>query len=169
MKCIAPLMVLSWSLSGASSPAGEAARPNLVLILADDCTYRDLEVYGGQAKTPRLNRLAVEGMKFTRCFQAAPMCSPTRHCLYTGLYPVKSGAYPNHTMAYDWVKSIVHYLRPAGYRTFLSGKTHVNPKSVFNFEYSGEAGDPDTDAMNAAMRECTQNGTPFLLSCRSPV
>lgn len=46
------------------------ARPNLLLIIADDCTYRDMEVYGGQAKTPHLNKLAGEGMKFTRCFQA---------------------------------------------------------------------------------------------------
>lgn len=87
---------------------GRYAPPNFLLMLADDCTYRDLGVYGGQARTPHLERLASEGMKFTHCFQAAPMCSPTRHCLYTGLYPVKSGAYPNHTMAYDWVKSIAH-------------------------------------------------------------
>jgi hypothetical protein len=76
------LLCLSW--------LAQAAPPNLLLIIADDCTYRDLGVYGGQAKTPHLDRLAAEGMKFTRCFQAAPMCSPTRHCLYTGLYPVKS-------------------------------------------------------------------------------
>jgi N-sulfoglucosamine sulfohydrolase len=57
------------------------AQPNLLLIIADDCTYRDMEVYGGQAKTPHLMKFAGEGMKFTRSFQAAPMCSPTRHCL----------------------------------------------------------------------------------------
>jgi uncharacterized sulfatase len=57
------------------------AAPNLLLIIADDCTHRDMELYGGQAKTPHLNKLAEEGMKLTRCFQAAPMCSPTRHCL----------------------------------------------------------------------------------------
>jgi N-sulfoglucosamine sulfohydrolase len=92
---------------GHSASVG-ADRPNVLLIIADDCTARDLGVYGGQTKTPHLERLAGEGMTFTRCFQAAPMCSPTRHCLYTGLYPVKSGAYPNHTMAYPWVKSITH-------------------------------------------------------------
>ena len=48
--------------------------------------------YGGQAKTPNSNKLAAEGMKFERCFQAAPMCSPTRHNIYTGIFPVKSGA-----------------------------------------------------------------------------
>ncbi|HUG68890.1 MAG TPA: sulfatase-like hydrolase/transferase [Pirellulaceae bacterium] len=58
--------------------SAHATPPNLLLIIADDCTYRDLEAYGGQAKTPHLNRLASEGMKFTHCFQAASMCSPTR-------------------------------------------------------------------------------------------
>lgn len=146
---------------------GRAASPNFLLIIADDCTYRDLEVHGGQAKTPHLNKLATEGMKFTRCFQPAPTCSPTRHCLYTGLYPVKSGAYPNHTMAYDWVKSIAHYLQAAGYRTHLSGKTHVLPKSVFPFEYSGLQNNPDPAAVQKFFRECAESKTPFLMIAAS--
>jgi N-sulfoglucosamine sulfohydrolase len=68
-----------------------ALRPNLLFVIADDCTHRDIGCYGGQALTPNIDRLAVEGMRFTQCFQAAPMCSPTRHNIYTGLYPVKSG------------------------------------------------------------------------------
>ena len=71
------------------------------------------------------------------------MCSPTRHALYTGLYPVKSGAWPNHTRAYGWVKSIAHYLQAVGYRTHLSGKTHIQPKSVFPFEFSKRRNNPD--------------------------
>ena len=151
----------------AATPSPITDKPNIVLIMADDCTYRDLQVYGGQAKTPNLMRLAREGMQFSRCFQAAPMCSPTRHCLYTGIYPVKSGAYPNHTMAYDWVKSIATYLQPAGYRTFLSGKTHINPKSVFPFEYSGKGNNPDPEAIDDALSECAAQHTPFLLIAAS--
>ncbi|MBL9114628.1 MAG: sulfatase [Verrucomicrobiaceae bacterium] len=143
-----------------------AAPPNLLLIIADDCTYRDMEVYGGQARTPQLMKLASEGMKFTRCFQAAPMCSPTRHCLYTGLYPVKSGAYPNHTMAYDWVKSIAHYLQAASYTTHLSGKTHINPKSVFPFDYSGKE-NPDPAAFAEVMKSSAASGKPFLFIAAS--
>jgi uncharacterized sulfatase len=159
------------ALSLAVVTRAPAAPPNLLLIIADDCTYLDLEVYGGQAKTPNLNRLATESMKFTRCFQAAPMCSPTRHCLYTGLYPVKSGAYPNHTFAYDWVKSIAHYLPPAGYSVHLSGKTHINPPSVFPFEYSRLAGDPnpnpDPAAFGAVLRKSAETGKPFLFIAAS--
>lgn len=145
------------------------ARPNFLLIIADDCTYRDLEVYGGQAKTPHLNKLASEGMKFTRCFQAAPMCSPTRHCLYTGIYPVKSGAYPNHTMAYDWVKSIATYLNDAGYTSHLSGKTHIQPKSVFPFNYTSLPGDnnPDPAAFAEVLKSSSDTGNPFLFIAAS--
>src|SRR6056297_2861650 len=96
--------------------AADAPLPNIVFINADDLTHTDLSVYGGQAHTPNFERLAGEGMQFANCFQAAPMCSPTRHHLYTGIYPVKSGAYPNHTFAREGTRSIVHHLRPHGYR-----------------------------------------------------
>jgi uncharacterized sulfatase len=146
-----------------------AAAPNFLLIIADDCTYRDLGVYGGQAKTPHLDRLAREGMKFTRCFQAAPMCSPTRHALYTGLYPVKSGAYPNHTYAHDWVRSIAHTLAPAGYASHLSGKTHIAPQSVFPFAYTKRAGEnnPDPAAFAAVLQDSAAAKKPFLFIAAS--
>lgn len=102
-------------------------KPNIVFIIADDCTFRDLGCYGGQAHTPNIDKLAGEGMRFTRCFQSAPMCSPTRHSISTGLYPVKSGAYPNHTHVGEDTKSIVHYMKELGYRVAQSGKTHVGP------------------------------------------
>jgi uncharacterized sulfatase len=144
-----------------------AAPPNFLLVIADDCTARDMEVYGGQARTPELNRLAAEGLRFTRCYQAAPMCSPTRHCLYTGLYPVKSGAYPNHTMAYDWVPSIAHHLQAAGYTTHLSGKSHIQPRSVFPFEYSGKDNNPDPAAFSAVLNSHRETRQPFLFIAAS--
>ena len=131
-----PLFALLMAVAQASSSAAE--RPNLVFIIADDCTFLDMGVYGGQAQTPTLNQLATEGMQFSRCFQAAPMCSPTRHNIYTGIYPVQSGAWPNHTRVYPGTKSIAHYLGEAGYRVALSGKTHIGPRTSFPFEYSKE-------------------------------
>ena len=155
-----------------ASSSFAAAPPNLVLILADDCTYLDMEVYGGQAKTPHLNQLAEEGMQFSRCFQTAPMCSPTRHNLYTGIYPVKSGAWPNHTQVYPGTKSIAHYLKTAGYRVALSGKTHIGPPDSFPFEYSGEfrTAEPDAESpypkIDQLMAESKANKTPFcLIAC----
>lgn len=138
-------------------------KPNMVFIIADDCTFRDLECYGGQAKTPNMNKLAAEGMKFERCFQAAPMCSPTRHNIYTGLYPVKSGAWPNHTHAYDHVKSIVHHLEPLGYDVFQTGKSHVAPQKVFPFKTLNVGKSPDFAKIDEMMRESAKNKKPFCL------
>ena len=144
----------------------EAAKPNLVFIIADDLTFRDIGCYGGQAKTPHIDRLANQGMRFTRCFQAAPMCSPTRHNIYTGLYPVKSGAWPNHTRAYPHVKSIVHHLRPLGYRVTQTGKTHINPRTVFPFENMGGGKNPDMKYIDRLFAETAKGGKktkPFCL------
>lgn len=143
-------------------PPADAAKPNLVFIIADDCTFRDIGCYGGQAYTPNIDKLAGEGMKFESCHQSAPMCSPTRHNIYTGLYPVKSGAYPNHTFAKPGTKSIVHYLKPLGYRVALSGKTHIGPKEVFPFEYSGQK-NPDMEKIDELFSECVDSSTPFCL------
>lgn len=138
------------------------AKPNIVYIMADDLTFRDLGCYGGQAHTPNINKLAKKGMRLTQCFQAAPMCSPTRHNIYTGLYPVKSGAYPNHTFAKRGTKSIVQYLKPLGYRVALSGKRHIAPREVFPFEMSG-AKNPDMKAIEKLMVESKKAGKPFCL------
>ena len=142
-----------------------AEQPNLVFIIADDCTFRDIGCYGGQAFTPNIDNLATEGMKFSSCFQAAPMCSPTRHNIYTGLYPVKSGAYPNHTRAYEHVKSIAHYLQPVGYRVIQTGKKHFNPASVFPFEYfpKSKGRDPDMGSIDELFTQCKASNTPFCL------
>lgn len=145
-------------------------QPNLVFMIADDCTYLDMEVYGGQAKTPHLNRLASQGLKLNRCFQAAPMCSPTRHNIYTGIYPVKSGAWPNHTRVYPGTKSVVHYLTDAGYRVALSGKGHINPRDAFPFEYSKDFADVSQmeqaspfPAIRSLISESKAAGKPFCL------
>ena len=66
-------------------------------MIADDCTYLDMEIYGGQAKTPNLNKLAREGLTFTRCFQTAPMCSPGPMGL--GEPHLSAPIFPDHTSA----------------------------------------------------------------------
>lgn len=154
-----PLFVFTFLVVVAFVSAQE--KPNIIFINADDLTFRDLGCYGGQAHTPNIDGLAKEGMRFTHCFQAAPMCSPTRHNIYTGLYPVKSGAYPNHTFAKEGTKSIVHYLKPMGYRVALSGKTHIAPQEIFPFEYSSAGNNPDMAEIDKLMAESVANGTPF--------
>lgn len=144
-----------------------ANQPNFVFIIADDCTYWDMECYGGQAKTPHLNKLCQQGMKFTHCFQQAPMCSPTRHAIYTALYPVKSGAYPNHTFVKKGTQSVVHFLLSIGYRVGLSGKRHINPPESFPFEVLNRKGkgsnNPDFDSITEFLTTCKKEKTPFCL------
>lgn len=147
----------------ASSSKKNAGKPNFLFIIGDDCTFRDIGCYGGQAHTPHIDALAKEGMRFTHSFQAAPMCSPTRHNIYTGLYPVKSGAYPNHTFAKAGTKSIVHYLKPLDYKVALSGKRHIGPKEVFPFEYLPGAKNPDMKAVDEFVADVKAEGKPFCL------
>ncbi len=114
----------------------ERARPNILLIMSDDQTWRDNGCYGnGDVKTPNIDRLAAEGMRFTRAFTATAMCAPTRQQLYTGIFPVRNGAYPNHSRVYPGTKSIVHHLRALGYRVGLCGKKHFGPPDSFPFEF----------------------------------
>lgn len=117
-------------------PAAEiGAPPNILMIIADDCTYRDLPLYGGEnARTPHIDRLASQGLTFNRAYLGEAMCQPCRSELYTGLYPMRNGAAWNHSASRPGLKSLPHYLETRGYRTGLAGKVHVRPAPVFPFE-----------------------------------
>lgn len=149
-------------------------KPNLILFIADDCSHYDLGCYGSvDSRTPNIDKLATEGMLFEKAYQAAPVSSPTRHNLYTGIWPVKSGAYPNHTFAKEGTKSIVHHLKPAGYKVALIGKSHVNPDSVFPWDYYShlkKGSDINFDDLDSFIKECTENGDPFcvFVACTEP-
>ena len=142
--------LLCLSMMACGDQNATKSQPNILFIIADDLTYRDISCYGSKnVNTLNIDALAREGMRFTRCFQAAPMCSPTRHNIYTGLYPVKSGAYPNHTFVKAGTRSIAHYLGEEGYRVGLTGKRHIAPAESFPFEYLNKGKDPDLEALEA--------------------
>lgn len=127
--------------------AAEQQRPNFLLIIADDLCWRDLGFTGSpDVKTPNLDRLATQGMVMRGMFTPATSCSPSRHALYTGLYCVRAGAYPNHTRAYDGTHSMFTYLKDAGYRVALQGKEHVGPPATFPYEHLAAKGSDDFDA-----------------------
>ena len=128
--------------------------PNVMVVIGDDMSWHDCEPYGSpDVKTPNMSRLAAEGMCLDAMFTATAMCAPTRQQLYTGMFPVRSGAYPNHSKVHDGVKSIVHYLKDAGYRVGLIGKRHFGPPESFPFEFIGATGNKkgasNTDAIAA--------------------
>ena len=120
----------------ASLGQAEAARqPNILIVIADDLNKDSVGVYGNKdVKTPNIDRLASQGIRFNRAYTSTAMCAPTRQQMYTGLYPVRSGAYPNHSKVKPGTKSLVHYLKALGYRVGLSGKRHFGPPSSFPFE-----------------------------------
>lgn len=129
------LPVAIWLIAACIPPASAAERPNFLIVMADDCTYSDLPVYGGpNARTPNIDRLAREGLVFNRAYLASAMCQPCRAELYTGQYPMRNGCAWNHSASRPTTKSMPHYLGKLGYRVGLSGKVHVEPSQAFPFE-----------------------------------
>ena len=111
-----------------------AEKPNFLMIIADDCTYSDLSVYGGEnARTPNLDTLAKEGMIFDRAYLAIAMCNPCRSELYSGRYPMNNGCAWNHSASRPKLRTMPQLLKAQGYRVGLTGKTHIGPKSTFPF------------------------------------
>ncbi|WP_163326062.1 sulfatase family protein [Draconibacterium mangrovi] len=110
-------------------------KPNILIIMADDCTHSDLPLYGGQnVKTPHIDQLASQGMTFNNAYVTMSMCVPCRAELYTGLQPVSSGVCWNHAIARTGTQSIVQYLGELDYRVGIAGKVHADPRSVYPFE-----------------------------------
>jgi len=109
-------------------------RPNVVIVIADDQTWFDAGCYGNAIiHTPNIDRLAADGLQFNRAFTSTAMCAPTRQQLYTGIFPVRNGAFPNHSSVKPGTRSLVHYFRDAGYDVGLCGKKHFGPRESFPF------------------------------------
>lgn len=162
------LALLSGGIAQAAKPATGTTpkKTNIVLVIADDCRFLDLGCYGSpDAITPNIDRLAAEGVRFTRFFQATAMSSATRHCLLTGLYPVRSGAYPNHTRLNDGVGTLPQYLKQAGYRVALEGKRHIAPIEAFPFEYLSNEQQRTVypELIEPFLADVARSGEPFFL------
>jgi len=124
------LLLLSLNVKSAGN-----IKPNILIIIADDCTFSDLPLYGGvNVKTPEIDKLSSQGMTFNKAYVTMSMCVPCRAELYTGMQPANNGVCWNHSIARTGLKSIVQYLGQAGYRTGIAGKVHAKPSEVFPFE-----------------------------------
>jgi arylsulfatase A-like enzyme len=150
-------------------------RPNVLFILADDLGYGDLSCYGRpDYKTPVLDRLAAEGLKFTSNYAAAPVCTPTRCGFITGRYPQRLavgleepltssspvvGLPPGHA-------TIGTQMRAAGYATALIGKWHLGWQPEFNpvrhgfDEFFGVLSGAVDYFTHAAADRATEGGAP---------
>lgn len=121
--------------------AQDESPPHVLLILADDLSWHDLGFAGGaNVATPRLDALRAQGMYLRQASCMTAMCAPARTQLYTGLGPVRSGAFPNHSAVREGVRGLPQVMQPLGYRTALIGKRHVRPRASFDFDAVPEAG-----------------------------
>ena len=117
-------------------------RPNVVLVNCDDLGYGDLSCYGSPVnETPRLDRMAAEGVRFDAFYMASPVCSPSRGAMLTGCYPPRIGfgsfdglpvLFPGmrYGLSTDEV-TLPRVLRDAGYRTQAIGKWHCGDQPEF--------------------------------------
>lgn len=104
-----------------------AQQPNIVFILADDLGYGDVGCYGGRTiATPNIDRLAIQGLRFTQAYSGGPVCTPARCVLMTGLHnghtPARDNVPHYHTYLHDKDVTIAEVLKSAGYRCGGVGK-----------------------------------------------
>jgi N-sulfoglucosamine sulfohydrolase len=148
-------VLLAWGLLPAAEPVAPSPRPNILWLIAEDLSP-DIGCYGGtQVWTPNLDRLASEGMRFTRAYTTAPVCSASRSAFMTGMYQTTIGA-QNHRSHRDdgfalpsGVRVLTDWMRDTGYFT-ANIKSFPKPvdfegtaKTDWNFTYKGSPFDSD--------------------------
>ena len=136
------LLLVGAVLSSLASPMAHSAdvptraKPNILLILADDVGFSDIGCYGGEIRTPNLDGLAAEGLRLTQFYNCA-RCCPSRASILTGLYPHQAGigsmtadeGLPGyHGSLQPHCVTIAQVLKTAGYRTAMAGKWHVGDR-----------------------------------------
>ena len=144
-----------------SSAIGADAKPNFVIIFADDQGYGDLGCFGSETiKTPHIDRMAEEGKRFTNFMVASPVCTPSRAALLTGCYPKRIGMhehvlFPASTKGLNPEEyTIADHLKSLGYATACFGKWHLghHPETLpqqngfdtyFGIPYSNDMNHPD--------------------------
>jgi len=146
----------------AETISGTVRRPNIVFILADDLGWHQLGCYGSRFyETPNIDRLAKQGMRFTKAYSACPVCSPTRASIMTGKYPARlhltdyiAGNAPTDRklLTPEWTKylpleevTVAEALKSAGYVTGHFGKWHLNKDKYYKL---GRPGDPGSQGFD---------------------
>jgi arylsulfatase A-like enzyme len=132
--CLLALCPSLFAAALSSEASAKDGKPNIVFILADDLGYSDLGCYGGEIETPNLDSLAKNGLRFTQFYNTA-RCWPTRGALMTGFYAqqIHRDALPNvggggQGVRQPWARLLPDFLKPAGYRSYHSGKWHIDGK-----------------------------------------
>ena len=130
---------------------GQVSKPNIVVFLADDMGWGDSATYGHELiQTPNLDKLASQGVKFTQCYSACGVCSPSRSAILTGRTPYRNGVYRHLSGNHEahLRSSEITYpklLKTIGYETCHVGKWHLNSRQQFNTPKYPQPGDHGYD------------------------
>ena len=152
------------------------AKPNVLFIVSED-NGPELGCYGDPyAQTPVLDRLAMSGIRFDRAFVPYSVCSPSRACFLTGLYPHQNGqlGLATHKFStYGSIPNLFTLMKSAGYRTGLIGKLHVNPEKDFPVDFRAIEGAnfgrrSMSEYAESANKFINDGDEPFFLSINYP-
>ena len=134
------LLVVAVAVPADGAEQLAAPRPNLVLIIADDMNWDDCGAYGHPAiRTPNIDRLAQEGLRFEHAYLTTNSCSPSRSSIITGRYPHNTGAEQLHWPLPAGSLTLARILKDAGYYTAAAGKWHLGEAVKADFDKIFEA------------------------------
>lgn len=138
LALVSTMIACNFSTTNGEKEPKEIAKPNIVLITADDLGTQ-LGCYGDSlAKTPFLDSLASHSIKFANAYVTQASCSPSRGSILTGLYPHQNGQVGSAGRGFSALPGLANlpsFLRKNGYRTAILGKLHVKPEEDFNFDF----------------------------------
>jgi len=154
----------------ATNPDADS-RPNIVLMVSDDHGREALGCYGNPAiKTPGLDDLAADGVRFLNGFCTTASCAASRAAILTGLHNHANGTYGHtharhHFSCFEDVRTLPYLISQGGYRTGRVGKKHYAPESLFPFDWGQPDGSFGRDdvRMSDACREFIRGPDPFFL------
>jgi len=147
----------------------QARQPNIILFVSDDHGTDALGCYGNPViKTPNMDQLADEGVRFTNAYCTSASCAASRSVILTGLFGHATGSYGHvhdyhHFRTYDHIQSLPSRLSASGYHTARIGKYHLAPESVYPFDTTHEANPRSTVEMAEACSTTLANDKPFFL------
>ncbi|MCC6154409.1 MAG: sulfatase [Candidatus Hydrogenedentes bacterium] len=165
---IASAAALPIAASAFAQPAGKPKR-NVILYITDDQGRNDAACFGNpNVKTPGIDALAKEGVRFTHAFCTTPSCSPSRSVILTGTHNHSTGQYglahaKHHFVSFDTVKSLPNILNDAGFRTLNAGKYHTQPEAVYHFQEYIKTTTPVDMAEKCRPLIESNTDTPFFL------
>ncbi len=126
----------SLSVPGGLTAKEQKDKPNIILFISDDHGWADSGAYGdAYIKTPNIDRLTKESLRFTHAFAASPLCSPSRCVIGTGLMPHRNGGHKFGTPIRSNIKTMPEYFKEMDYYTAHIGKFHHAPNKRFPYDY----------------------------------